>query len=249
MNSNFLPLDVYCGKDRTLENNKGNKIYRQLIAENVDLYDSTTLKAGRMRMTANILEEFKRRSNDGVFKRKNANNEWIPYQDEKVVRDKISHALRTAKRNQRASPRIHRRANSITTSATKAILKNNDTPSQTSRQRPRGDSISSCPAAIEPASMKPLLSDESLQDLNDFNNIINSDDALLQWEDMLHSGDLDKFDERGWFFHDDSDGKTNDSTYGRGSEDTSDDFPEVFDTPYDSDCLSTCSWDCTFHNN
>jgi hypothetical protein len=231
MDSNLLPMDVYCGKDRTLENNEGNKIYRQLIVENVSLYNSIKEKRDKMKMTAYILQEFKRRSNNGAFKRLDQNNGWIACTQDKV-RDKISHALRDPVKKRCSGTSLPRRNSMYTTNDGRAI-KNNGSPSQLLQKRPRGDSVASCPAAIETASMQPLVLDESLQDHNDV-DISISTDALIMWEEMISSGKLDKFDERSWIRHDNSQDEATASTIGSGSEQTSFEIPDIFDNIHDN---------------
>lgn len=183
----ILPKHVLCGKDKRLTDEEGNKIFKELIAENVERYNKETEKSRKMRMTAELLEEFRIRSNGGQFYRYCKNRkDWVLC-DDGWVRDKVSHALRFQFKRSVRRPQLQR----------KLSLPSKSSPTNDIKKRSRSESFDSCPAKIESAPTNEMFN-EHYNTNNSFDDISESImvDPLILFEEMASSGELDYF-----YFH------------------------------------------------
>ena len=90
--------DVLCGKDTTLARHPGNQKFRALIQENLPGYLKARSKQEKMQITKRIVSLLSKSSR--FLKLKNGSSgEWIEI-DGQCARDKVSHALRFAARQQ-----------------------------------------------------------------------------------------------------------------------------------------------------
>jgi hypothetical protein len=178
------PKHVLCGKDKRLTNEEGNKIFNALIQENVERYNRETEKSRKMKMTVELLEEFRIRSNGGQFFRYCKDiKDWVLC-DDGWVRDKVSHALRfQIKRNIRR-PQLQRILSLPSTASPKIVKK----------KRSRSESFDSCPAKIESV---PTL--DSFCGPNNLTGPMEDSsesilvDPLILFDEMIASGELDHF--------------------------------------------------------
>jgi hypothetical protein len=181
--------NVFCGQDKRLEDGEGNKIFKALILENVDRYHSDQTKVSKMKMTEQILEEFKIRSNGGqFFNWDNDQLDWVLCNDGKA-RDKISHALRYQIRHQRRDrrPRLER-----TNSLPNHRSNGNDT--KVTRTRPRAGSFDSCPAKIETGLSQELCDNTKHgNSTKDDLDLSIKTDPLFEYDEMVLTGELDDF--------------------------------------------------------
>jgi hypothetical protein len=180
----FLPKHVFCGKDKRLTDEEGNKIFKALILENVERYNSESEKSRKMRMTADLLEEFRIRSNSGQFyKYCNDTMDWMLC-DDAWVRDKVSHALRFQIKRMVRRPQLQR----------KLSLPTKCSPKIERKKRDRSGSFDSCPAKIESVPTK-----EFNCDWNNLNCPLGDSgestlvDPLILFDEMLSSGEFDHF--------------------------------------------------------
>jgi hypothetical protein len=196
MTAATIAFDVYCGKDKRLSENEGNKIYKELIAESVQMYSIMKTKADKMKMTAELLEEFQKRSNGGKFYKKDNTMEWILC-DDAGARDKISHALRFALKHQQiTTDRRFRLGNTIPSSRT---TRKGSTNANKAAKRGRSISIDLCPAAMETAPMRPQHSES---DFGDDYNISAEIDPLFEYNEMVLSGELNILFEGNLYYFD-----------------------------------------------
>jgi hypothetical protein len=174
---NTSPMNVFCGQDKRLAEEEGNKILKVLILENVERYHSDNDKARKMKMTAELLEEFKIRSNGGSFyKYDKKSADWMICDDAKA-RDKISHALRFQYRTRR--PYLQRSTSTPPTISPK-------------RRKGRSESFDSCPGMIEASVAETSQSgDGSYLDETNHSFDNNSFDPISVFQDMILSGELD----------------------------------------------------------
>lgn len=172
-------MNVFCGQDKRLAEEEGNKILKALILENVERYNIDSDKVRKMKMTAELLEEFKIRSNGGSFyKYDKKSSEWMICDDAKA-RDKISHALRFQVTYRTRRPRLQRSKSTPPTTSPK-------------RRKIRSESFDSCPGMIEGSASETSRSDDSYlcDNSNYFDSI--SFDPLSVFQDMIITGELDE---------------------------------------------------------
>ena len=182
----FTPKHVLCGKDKRLTEEEGNKIFKALILENVERYNRETEKSRKMRMTAELLDEFKIRSNGGQFYRYcKDTKDWVLC-DDGWVRDKVSHALRFQIKRAVRRPQLRR----------KLSLPTKCSPKNIEKKRSRSESFDSCPAKIESVPAH----DDFLCDQNNTNCSFDDNgesilvDPLVLFDEMISSGEIDQFD-------------------------------------------------------
>lgn len=178
------PKNVYCGKDKRLTEEEGNMIFKALILENVEQYNRVNEKSSKMRMTAEFLEEFRIRSGGGQFyKYCKDMQDWVLC-DDGWVRDKVSHALRFQIKRSVRRPRLQR----------KLSLPAEDTPAKKKQKRSRSGSFDSCPAKIESVPAQDLSGDWNCGSLDDSFDESILVDPLILFNEMVSSGELDRFD-------------------------------------------------------
>jgi hypothetical protein len=101
------PYDVLCGKE--YRHHPGNKLFRQLVEQNCKRYQATPRREEKAAITARVIAEviqlggkFLTLNSDNKNKNNNNNNSsnctngWV-LADDKTVKEKVSHALRSAK--------------------------------------------------------------------------------------------------------------------------------------------------------
>jgi hypothetical protein len=174
--TDLLPLNAFCGKDKRLANEEGNILFKALILENVDRYNNETDKVRKMKLTSEILEEFKHRSNNGHFL-KHIDGEWVPCDDSKA-RDKISHALRFQIRRRNVRPQLQREQSV-------------PPPASENPTRIRTQSFDSCPGKIETTvpTDEFMIDDSSCDSLEYYDDSFLTD-PLIFYEDMVAAGEL-----------------------------------------------------------
>lgn len=94
----LYPFDVLCGKD--YRDHPGNKLFKELVQQNCKEYQDASRRDEKAAITVRIMNEISEKG--GYFLTPYSNddgsnpNEWVKA-DDKDVRDKVSHALRSAK--------------------------------------------------------------------------------------------------------------------------------------------------------
>ena len=86
-------FDVLCGKDKTYENNAGNRIYRDMIVAVAPQYAAATSKQDKMRMTSDIVSTLIMDHGSRFMKLSSVHGGWEEI-NIAAARDKTSHALR-----------------------------------------------------------------------------------------------------------------------------------------------------------
>ncbi len=173
--TNLTPKNVYCGKDKRLEEEEGNMIFKALILENFERYNRETKKARKMLITMEILDEFKIRSNGGRFYKYCKDvQDWVMCEDA-FARDKLSHALRY-----QIDYQINGKVRRPPMKRNLSSLSDSDSPVQKKR-RSRSESFESCPGKIESVPTSDSCFDESV--------LV---DPLILFHEMVSSGELDQ---------------------------------------------------------
>ena len=173
--TNLTPKNVYCGKDKRLEEEEGNIIFKALILENFERYYRETKKTRKMLMTMEILDEFKIRSNGGEFYRYcKDDQDWVIC-DDAAARDKLSHALRY-----QIDYQINGKVRRPPMKRNLSSMSDSDSPVQKKR-RSRSESFESCPGKIESVPTSDGCFDESVLA-----------DPLILFHEMVSSGELDQ---------------------------------------------------------
>lgn len=90
--------DVLCGKDSNCHFHPGNKIFRQLVSRNVNLYVEAPSKRQKMKITQDIVQVMKT-FYSARFLRKAGDQVWHEISDS-LARDKVSHAIKFAAKHQ-----------------------------------------------------------------------------------------------------------------------------------------------------
>jgi hypothetical protein len=183
-----LPNNVFCGKDKRLAEEEGNKIFNALILENFERYNSDSDKVRKMKMTVQLLEEFKIRSDGGQFFNWDKNGlEWV-LRDDAWARDKISHALRFQMKQKKRRPVLQR-----TNSLPNPQLPNSKIGKRT-RTRPRSESFDSCPAKIETCTSQKLTEDRKCDNSSKDDLYMSiMTDPLYVYDEMVSTGEWNRF--------------------------------------------------------
>ena len=121
--------DILCGKDKTYGKHTGNRLFRDRIEEMKVLYCSASSKQEKMAITKEIVR-FMITEHGSRFLKKEGDI-WIEINNQ-AARDKVSHALRFAARNLKATPQT----SSISSASSKT------TPQPNQRIRGQGDDSS-----------------------------------------------------------------------------------------------------------
>jgi hypothetical protein len=180
------PKNVRCSKDKRVGDEEGNILFKAIVLENVDRYNSEFDKVRKMRLTAEILEEFKRRSDGGAFYKYDSREmKWVLC-DDSAARDKISHALRFQIKRRGRRPRLQR-AVSVPRPISSAI--------EMKQKRKRSGSFDSCPAKIESIAISNEFISEDSQCGYSHDDLDESvlTDPLTFFNEMVVSGELDHF--------------------------------------------------------
>ena len=181
----LAPKHVLCGKDKRLTDEEGNKIFKTLISEHFERYNKEHEKSRKMRMTAELLEEFKLRSNGGQFYKYCKKEKNWELCDDGWARDKVSHALRFQIKMKTRRPKLQRNLSLPATAS----------PKKDQRKRSRSDSCDSCPAKIESVPTQELHCDR----INDCSSSFDGNgesslfDPLILFNEMVSSGELDQY--------------------------------------------------------
>ena len=91
-------MDVLCSKDKSVAKHPGNVIFRERIELGTVLYASTSSKQDKMRITREIVS-YMQDQYGSRFLKKTPGDVWVEISDQ-TARDKVSHALRFAAKNQ-----------------------------------------------------------------------------------------------------------------------------------------------------
>ena len=108
-------VDCLCGKDTTFGRHPGNQMFRKRILESLLQFIAAKNKPEKMKITKSILD-FMKKKGSRFLKLRN-NGSWVEI-DRQAARDKVSHALRFAARQQKnhyGEDDSHTRASSQTT--------------------------------------------------------------------------------------------------------------------------------------
>lgn len=91
-------VDVLCGQDTTFGRHSGNRAFRQRILKALPQYMAARTKMEKMKVTKSILDYMKKMGSRFLKLKKNGS--WVEI-DGQAARDKVSHALRFAVRQQK----------------------------------------------------------------------------------------------------------------------------------------------------
>jgi hypothetical protein len=91
--------DVLCGKDTTLSRHPGNQIFREKIQAELPHYLKARSKQDKMKITKSIVQ-FVTVKQGARFLKLKGNGSWVEI-DSQACRDKVSHALRFAAKQQK----------------------------------------------------------------------------------------------------------------------------------------------------
>lgn len=86
-------MDILCGRDRNYYNHPGNRIYRQMIAQQSLNYISQSSKIDKMKITKSIVQTMQSHHGSRFIRRRDHSESWEVLSDTQA-RDKTSHALR-----------------------------------------------------------------------------------------------------------------------------------------------------------
>eukprot|EP00977_Amphora_coffeiformis_P016182 scaffold4936_cov165-Amphora_coffeaeformis.AAC.1 len=115
-------LDCLCGKDTTFGRHPGNRMFRKKILASLPQFIAAKNKPEKMKMTKSILDFMKKKCSR--FLKLGDNGSWVEI-DRQTARDKVSHALRFAARQQK-SP--HRDDDDSQTRASPEIAEQDESP-------------------------------------------------------------------------------------------------------------------------
>lgn len=89
--------DIVCGRDKLTHSHIGNKRFRRVIESNRERYQTATSREEKTRITIELVEMLQSSRPGGRFLKKDpSSGAWLEVGDE-YVREKVSHALRSAK--------------------------------------------------------------------------------------------------------------------------------------------------------
>ena len=93
-NDDVGPNDIVCGRDKLSHAHIGNKMFRRVIEQNRERYQTATSRETKTRITAELVNKF---CSAGRFlKKDDVTGMWSDVGEE-YAREKVSHALRSAK--------------------------------------------------------------------------------------------------------------------------------------------------------
>lgn len=92
-------VDCLCGQDTTFARHPGNRAFRERVLRALPDYRAAHTKVEKMKVTRSILEYMKKSIGSRFLKPKKNGEGWVEI-DAQAARDKVSHALRFAARNQ-----------------------------------------------------------------------------------------------------------------------------------------------------
>jgi len=115
--SSIVPerFDILCGREKITHLHIGNKVFRRIVEWNRERYQTATLREDKTRMTVELVERLRKLRPGGRFLKQDTDTgEWFEVGDE-YAREKVSHALRSAKdpnrprakKKRRIVPRVH----------------------------------------------------------------------------------------------------------------------------------------------
>lgn len=91
------PLDILCGKDKSLRSHPGNRLFRKIIEETKPSYRNASDKLTKMKITKGVLDCLRKNHGCRFVKFDPDLTEWAELTPAQM-RDKIGHALRFALR-------------------------------------------------------------------------------------------------------------------------------------------------------
>eukprot|EP00934_Nitzschia_sp_Nitz4_P004316 Nitzschia sp. Nitz4//scaffold82_size85912//78903//79475//NITZ4_005154-RA/size85912-processed-gene-0.105-mRNA-1//1//CDS//3329558874//4306//frame0 len=89
------PADVLSGRDRPTVSHPGNKYFRKIVAANREEYQTAPSRDAKTRITSRLLDMV-RKMGGRFLKIEEETGVWVEL-DEAAAREKVSHALRSAK--------------------------------------------------------------------------------------------------------------------------------------------------------
>jgi hypothetical protein len=101
-------FDIVCGRDRTSNSHGGNKRFRCIVEMNRERYQTAPSRDDKTAITAELVTMIRSCRPGGRFLKMNENNNWYDVGDE-YAKEKVSHALRSAKDPHRVKIRKKRK--------------------------------------------------------------------------------------------------------------------------------------------
>jgi hypothetical protein len=95
-------IDVFCGRDKMANSHSGNKFFRQLVSQHRERYQSASLREEKTRIISYIIDIV--HSHKGRFVKFNQETGQFYEAEVEFAKDKVSHALRSAKDPDRPRP-------------------------------------------------------------------------------------------------------------------------------------------------
>jgi len=126
--------DVLCGKDTTLARHPGNQRFREKIQIELPRYLQARSKQEKMRITKSIVQYITVKLGSRFLKSK-PDGKWVEI-DGQAARDKVSHALRFAARQQKKTMTENENEHSDDNSSQESIDENSSTLSATAAVPP-----------------------------------------------------------------------------------------------------------------
>lgn len=120
-------FDILCGKDKTFNKHHGNQVFRETIVSYQDMYMQSRSKHEKMLITKEIVASLQAKYNARFVKLSKNGSEWVEITDQ-VARDKVSHALRFAAKQEQSS-------STTSSSLVKSSIKRNSSSSPVSPKR------------------------------------------------------------------------------------------------------------------
>lgn len=104
--NDLRPNDVICGRDKLTHSHTGNKKFRQIVMSFREQYQSSATRENKTNITCRIVMMI-RQSGGRFLKQDELTGEWKDVADQ-YAREKVSHALRSAKDPNRPKPKKRR---------------------------------------------------------------------------------------------------------------------------------------------
>lgn len=109
-NGNIFPqkFDIICGRDKNACSHVGNKRFRVIVEMNRERYQTARSRDEKTKITVELISTIRSCEPGGRFLKMDDNNYWVDVGDA-YAREKVSHALRSAKNPHRQKSRkVHK---------------------------------------------------------------------------------------------------------------------------------------------
>ena len=187
-----LKTDVLCGKDTTLARHPGNQLFREKIQAELPQYLKARSKQDKMKITKSIVQFVTIKQKSRFLKLKN-NGQWVEI-DGTAARDKVSHALRFAARQQKKIAKEQADENSSLGSSDDSTYENDSTaavpppPPMPSRQEMERNTTN-----VEElfAAFDQTLTGPAVDDCLEFDRPVRRNSSRL-WLNLLSSFDMEE---------------------------------------------------------